>query len=148
MPKDHVFLSYCHENKAEVRQLRKELLDAGETVWWDEDISPGQDWEFAIREALKNSYAVVFCFSEETEARYKSGIYPELYVAIELFREFVPGSIFILPVRLSECKIPLVKIHTNLYLDGLQHVDLFPPSAYAEGVARLVGAIWASPEHP
>ena len=45
MPKKHVFLSYCHDNEAEVGQLRADLLAEGEAVWWDKDILAGQDWK-------------------------------------------------------------------------------------------------------
>ena len=49
MSKTHVFLSYCRDNKAEVQRLHDELVVAGEPVWWDQDILPGQDWKTEIR---------------------------------------------------------------------------------------------------
>lgn len=41
--KQHVFISYCRDNSSEITQLRKDLMDAGEQVWWDQDILPGLD---------------------------------------------------------------------------------------------------------
>ena len=70
----HVFLSYCRDNSDEVRRLREDLSAAGESVWWDGDIPGGLSWEFAVRQALKRSYAVVVCLSRESEEQASSGI--------------------------------------------------------------------------
>src|SRR5689334_9700214 len=106
MKKKHVFLSYCRDNMDQVARLRGDLSAAGESVWWDQDIQPGQDWKLEIRQAMKDAYAVVLCFSKESQARNRSGIYPEALDAISAYREYAPGSIFLIPVRLSECEIP------------------------------------------
>ena len=74
MSEKHVFVSYCHDNKDDVARLVEDLKNAGEPVWWDDDILGGRDWKEAIREAMKNAYAVVVCLSPElTEERYRSG---------------------------------------------------------------------------
>ena len=84
--KHHVFLSYCRENQSEVARLRDDLLKSGESVWWDQDISPGQDWKRQIRQAMKKSYAVVICLSKELATRSQSGVYPEIYDSITAYR--------------------------------------------------------------
>ena len=145
---NHVFLSYCHDNTAEVSQLRDDLLSAGEEVWWDKDILYGQDWKQEIRKAMRQSYAVLVCFSKETEARSESGVYPELSDAIEAYRNYEPGEIFLIPVRLSECEIPLVEIDATRTLDRLQIADLFPPADRPAGLRRLVDSIRKSAHHP
>lgn len=150
MPKQykHVFLSYCHDNKAEVRQLRDDLMKAGEAVWWDQDILPGADWKQQIRKAMQESYAVVVCFSKETEARGESGIYPELLDAIDALRSHAPGGIFLIPVRLSECELPLVEIDASRTLDRLQRVDLFPPAERDGGLNRLIASLRNTTRRP
>ena len=148
MPKNHIFLSYCRENAVEVAQLRQDLIVAGEAVWWDQDIKPGQDWKLAIRTAIKNAYAVVLCFSTESEARTTTGIYPEAADAITAYREYAPGSIFLIPVRLSDCQIPPIEIDGTRTLDRLQYVDLFPARTYPAGIKKLLEAIQATPHHP
>ncbi len=148
MVKKHVFLSYCHDNTAEVQRLHDDLIAEGESVWWDKDILPGENLEAAIRRAMKESYAVVLCLSKETAARTTTGIYPEARDAIEAYREYAPGSIFLIPVRLSECEIPDFEIDATTYLDGLKYEDLYPGSKRAAGLARLLQAIQASPHHP
>jgi len=130
MAKKHVFLSYCRDNTAEAAQLREKLIASGEVVWWDQDIKAGQDWKYEIRKAMNNAYAVVFCISKETDARTTSGIYPEALDAIAIYRECAPGSIFLIPVRLSECEIPPIEIDTTRTLSRLQYVDLFPTANY------------------
>lgn len=146
--KKHVFLSYCHDNQLEVERLRKELVEAGEDVWWDQDIHPGQDWRFEIRKAMQNAYAVVLCLSKESAVRASSGIYPEALDAITFYREYSPGTIFLIPVRLSPCAIPSVEIDGTRTLDRLQYQDLFPSENYVANVQKLLGAIRKTPCHP
>ena len=148
MPKRHLFLSYCRDNAKEVRRLHDELIAAGEPVWWDQDLLPGQDWKLDIRQAMRDAYAVVLCLSAETADRITSGIYPEVLDAIATYREYAPGGIFLIPVRLSDCALPLIEIDATRTLDRLQCVDLFPPPNWAPGIQRLVQALRASPHHP
>jgi TIR domain-containing protein len=145
---NHVFISYCHDNASEVARLREDLMKAGETIWWDRDIKPGQDWKFAIRQAIKQSYAILLCLSEESQRRTVSGIYPEALDAIAAYREYSPGSIFLIPVRLSDCEIPPVEIDATRTLERLQYVDLFPASSWTDGISLLVEAIKLSPHRP
>ena len=144
----HVFLSYAHDNRTIVGQLRKELMEAGETVWWDGDILGGQDWKQAIRRAMRDSYAVVLCLSQELAARHQSGVYPEVLDAIAAYRQQAPGSIFLIPVRLSESGIPDIEIDDSRTLDRLQTIDLFPVAARSDGLSRLLRALKAAPGHP
>jgi hypothetical protein len=148
MAKKHVFISYCRENETEVAGLRGDLMAAGEVVWWDRDIMPGEDWRQAIQEAMKNSYAVVLCLSKESEARTTSGIYSEAAEAITFYRTYPPNIIFLIPLRLSECKIPPIRIDDTRNLDTLQYVDLFPEDRRADGLNQLTKAIQKSSEHP
>jgi hypothetical protein len=146
--KKHVFLSYCRDNKQQVEQLRADLVAGGETVWWDQDIQPGQDWKIEVRQAMKDSYAVLLCLSKESAARTKSGIYPEAMDAISAYREYAPGKTFLIPVRLSECAIPPLEIDGTRTLDRLQYADLFPSSQYRTGLKNLLSAIQKAPDHP
>lgn len=144
MSKKHVFLSYCHDDSDTVRKLRDDLVRQGEPVWWDEDILPGQNWKQAIRRAMKDAYAVVVCLSRSIANREKSGVFPELRDAIGEYRLYPPGSIFLIPVRLDDCDVPDLEIDATTTLDGLQYVDLFPPSRRADGLKRLVRALAAA----
>ncbi len=139
--KRHVFLSYSRENFADAARLRDDLMAAGERVWWDQDIHPGLDWRREVRRAMRQAYAVVACFSSQMEQRVESGMLPEVRDAIELYRARKPGSVFLIPVRFSDCEIPDLAIDSKTTLDDIQIVDLFPPSARASAVSRLIEAI-------
>ena len=134
----HVFLSYCRENQVQVSNLRDAIIAAGIKVWWDQDILPGQNWENEIHKALSDSYAFIVCFSKEMEKRYKSGVYEELRQAISISRKRPPDSIYLIPVRLNECKLPEFTIDDTTKLFNLQYVDLFPGTFLSSGVEKLI----------
>ena len=148
MAKKHVFISYCRDNALDVGQLRDELIAAGEGVWWDQDIKGGQDWRYEIRKAIRDAYAIVLCLSKESEMRVTSGIYPEAADSIAAYREYAPGSIFLIPVRLSDCDIPAIEIDSTRTLDRLQYIDIYPRSRRRVGLERLCQAIREAPHHP
>jgi internalin A len=148
MSEKHVFISYCRDNKDEVARLIKDLENAGETVWWDEDILAGRDWKEAIREAMRNAFAVVVCLSPEFTERYRSGVYPELRDAIATFRQYGPGHSYIFPVRLADCQVPSIEIDDTRTLERIQHIDLFPESKRNAALRKLVESLTAAPRHP
>lgn len=84
------------------------------------DIKPGQNWRTEIRRALKDAYSIVVCLSEELAERSTSGMYPELADAISAYREYGPNSIFLIPIRFSECDVPAIAIDEVGQLSDLQ----------------------------
>ncbi len=145
----HVFVSYCHDNQDDVARLVEDLKRAGEPVWWDEDILGGRDWKEAIREAMKNAYAVVVCLSPElTEERYRTGVFPEVRDAIATFRQYGPGQSYIFPVRLADCDVPPIEIDDTRTLERIQHIDLFPETKRKAGLQKLLKSLAAAPGHP
>ena len=133
----HVFLSYCHDNAKDAEKLHNDLIAAGESVWWDRDILPGQDWKMTIRQAMKDSYAVVLCLSKQTQQRTTTGIYPEALDAINAYREYRPGEVFLIHARLNDCEIPPIEIDGTRCLDRLQCVDLVPAVQTGRGSAAV-----------
>jgi len=123
-------------------------MEAGQAVWWDQEILPGQDWKHAIRAAMEESYAVVLCLSKELTTRVQSGVYPEVADAIAIERQHAPEKVFLIPVRLSECEIPDVEIDSTRTLRRLQGVDLFPDSRRAEGFKHLLRALQNASQGP
>jgi len=148
MDKKHIFLSYCHDNEKEVSVLHEELTKAGETVWWDKNILPGKNWRTEIKTAIKESYAVILCLSKESSERTKSVIFAEATEAIGFYQEYPPNTIFLIPVRLSECSIPPIEIGNMRTLDSLQYVDLFPKVKYQSEIKRLLNSIKNAREYP
>ena len=75
-------------------------------------------------------------------------MYPELRDAIEIYREYSPESVFLIPVRLSPCEVPDVPIDSTTTFRDHQIQDLFPSPQWAAGVQRIVKAVRGAPEHP
>ena len=138
--KRHIFISYHHGDAKEVSKLREELIASGEQVWWDRDILPGENWKTAIHQAIKNSYAVLLCFSRETDVRPLLLALPEVAYAIDAYRELGPENILLIPVRLSKCVIPPLQIDATRTLNILRSVDLYPPSERSEHLQQLIQA--------
>jgi hypothetical protein len=72
-----VFLSYSRTDTEQVDELRQELERAGHSVWWDQratELAPGTPWQDEIREAIRTSYAFIWCVSDSSVSRSQSWI--------------------------------------------------------------------------
>ena len=104
-----------------VRDLYHRLAKDGYKPWLDvESLLPGQDWQLEIPKAVKNSDVVLVCLSKNavTKAGY---VHKEIKFALDAADEKPEGMIFLIPVRLDECEIPvgLSKWHwVNLHHKG------------------------------
>jgi hypothetical protein len=60
----NVFLSYSHQDEKWVREFASALKNSGVTAWFDaNDISPGEDWQEVIQQALRESNTLVVFLS-------------------------------------------------------------------------------------
>jgi hypothetical protein len=61
-----VFISYVHQNAAEVDKLCEVLESASIPYWRDKnDLGPGDEWKVKIREAIRTDTVIFLaCFSE------------------------------------------------------------------------------------
>jgi hypothetical protein len=133
----HVFLSYSRSDHAAAASLVTQLEEAGHVVWWDHGHAqpgPGSDWENIIRQAIRESYAFIWCASEESLDRQRSWVYPELSEATDVQKTLRPGGTFIITVRLSACQIPDLPVGSSS-LRRLQWFDYFRAG---DSVAGLV----------
>jgi hypothetical protein len=106
------------------------MLNNGVQAWLDEErLLPGQDWEYEIRKAIRNSHAVIVCLSKQFN-RQRGYRQKELRIALDEANHLPEGEIFIIPSRLEECVIP-----ENLR--RWQCVDLFE----ADGYKKLMRAV-------
>jgi hypothetical protein len=116
-----VFLSYAHEDLVHARKLY-ETLDSIPTVsvWFDkESLLPGQKWEIEIRRAIKESRFFLLLLSNNSTP--KKGFYQrEIRLALQVLEEYPDSEIFLIPVRLDDCRLHFEQ------LTALQYVDLFP----------------------
>jgi len=53
------FLSYSSADKKLAERLRKELTRDGLSVWWDEELSPGEKWRHRIEEAIRSADSIL-----------------------------------------------------------------------------------------
>lgn len=125
-----VFVAYGKEDAPEVRRLCDALAAAGFDPWMDErKLIPGQNWPRAIESAIETSDFFMACYSENSVNK-KGGFQAEIRYALDCARQIPLEEIFIVPVRLTPCRVP------RSIQRELQYVDLFPD--WIGGLARLV----------
>ena len=112
-----VFLAYAREDRAEAKKLYDALHEAGFEPWMDEEkLLPGQNWPRAIERAIELSDFFLICFSSRSVVK-RGYFHAELRYALDV-ASFVPlEEIFLVPIRLSECDIPVQIARRTQYLD-------------------------------
>jgi hypothetical protein len=126
----NIFLIYAHGDKEMVRKLHQRLIRDGISVWLDvQNLQPGQDWRHEIRRAILHSDRVLVCLTRGFD-RQPGYRHEELKIALEKAKLFEDEKIFIIPVRLEECKMPASLSH-------LHRVDLFEPGGYKKLIRAL-----------
>jgi TIR domain len=125
-----VFLSYSHTDREAVHALWARLEKDGFDVWLDkENLKPGQNWEYEIRNAILRSDIVLVCLSQNFN--HQPGFrHEELKIALKKAESLPNNEIFIIPVRLEECDMPGALKH-------LHRVDLFDEDGYKKLVCTL-----------
>lgn len=125
-----VFLCHAKNDKAAVRRIYQQLVHVGADPWLDDEkLLPGQDWELEIAKAIRTSDLVAVCLTASSTSR-TGYVQKEIRDALDVAEQQPEGSIFIIPVRLEDCKVPD-------RLSRWQWVDLFDSA----GLFRLLQAI-------
>ena len=117
------FLCYSKENKIVVREVFAQLK-AEEWIdpWFDEeDILPGEKWQEAVVKAVRDSHAVIV-FLSAVALEQEGFFHKELTLALDTANEKPADAIFIIPIRLEECRVPE-------RLEQYQYVDYFGDEA-------------------
>jgi len=130
-----VFLCHSSADKHHVRQLHAWLLQEGFEPWLDEeDLLPGDDWEYEIKRAVRRTDIMLVCLTEK--AACKIGfIQKEIKLALDCADERPDGEVFIIPARFEACTLPE-------RLARWQCVDLTSPTGYdklRQSLRRLNG---------
>jgi formylglycine-generating enzyme required for sulfatase activity len=113
-----VFLCHSKDDKPKVRELYQRLVTDGFDVWLDEEkLMPGQDWDLEIRKAVRDSDVVVVCLSNGSVTKV-GYVQKEIRFALDVADEQPEDTIYLIPARLEECKVPS-------RLNKWQWVDLF-----------------------
>lgn len=118
-PRATVFIHYCEEDRETVTHTLYQALVLENFYPWMEcfDILPGQTRKLVISQAIKMADFIIPCIS--TQSLSSRGEY-QTYLKQSVIRlsEFPDHSIFMIPFRLDDCKLPDEINH-------LQHVDRF-----------------------
>jgi TIR domain len=135
-----VFLCHATGDKARVRLLQNSLERAGVDAWLDErELIGGQDWDLEIRRALRRSDLVLVCLSRDSITK-RGYVQKEIRLTLDLADEQPEGEIFVLPVRLEECEMPmrLSRWHAvDFYKEGGAHKILAAISRRCEDMADV-----------
>lgn len=136
----YVFLSYVRENRRAVDHLKRDLENAGIHVWIDRrDIAAGQDWDREIRTAIERSTFFLACFSVKSASRERSNMNVELLIAIEELQRRAPDQDWLIPIKLSRCRIPNYMLGGARPMSNVQYVELF--RAWKSNVQLLIARL-------
>jgi len=125
-----VFISYAREDIDVAKRLYRDLEEAGVKPWMDKkDIRIGENWQFKIRQAVKESDYFLALISEKSVSK-KGYVQKELKLAMDILDEVPPDDIFVLPIRLDE------SIPRHERLIERQWGDLFP--SYDDGLKEIL----------
>jgi acyl carrier protein len=128
-----IFISYGREDAEAAKSIYDELKDAGLDPWLDtESLVPGQQWKSTIRKAIRESRYFLALLSHRSVSR-KGFINKELAEALEILEEYPESEIFLIPVRLDNCRPSHEK------LSELHRVDMFP--SWDDGMRQIRKAI-------
>ena len=139
------FISYVRDNSDQVDKLAAELRRHGVTVWLDrDDILPGADWQYAIRQAIEGGDYFIACFSAEYVARPMTYMNTEIGLAVEMLQQMPVGRIWFIPVLLSDCQVPDLPIGGGRTLTHLNWEPLHRD--WDRGVRRILKAMRVEPK--
>jgi hypothetical protein len=125
-----VFIAYAHEDSPAADRLFESFSANGFEPWMDRrKLLPGQNWPRAIQNALETSDFVVTCFSTKSVTK-RGGFQAEIRYALDYGNRIPLDEIFLIPVRLDECRVP-ARVQREV-----QWVDLFP--SWKQGFQRVL----------
>ena len=124
-----IFINHAPEDKETADRLYDDLKNAGFSPWMESrNLLAGQNQKETVPKMIRESSSFLTLFSSKSLTQ--SGSFRKnLKAALEILDENPSDKIFLIPVRIDECKIP------NEELRDIQAVDLFP--SYEDGFNRL-----------
>jgi TIR domain len=128
-----IFIAYAVEDTGSAEELFRALSARGFAAWLDRrKLLPGQNWPRSIEEAITGSDFFIACFSRQS-VRKRGGFQAEVRYALDCAQRVPLDEVFIIPVRLDDCRVP-VRIQKET-----QYVDLFPDwNAGLQRVFRII----------
>ena len=102
-----VFLCHSSNDKPAVRELYQKLrAEPWIQPWLDEEeLYPGQGWNFEIEKAVEAADAILVCLSNNSVTK-EGYVQREIRIVLD-YADYKPeGTLYIIPVRLEECTPP------------------------------------------
>ncbi len=128
-----VFLAYVEEDRPFAERIFDDLRERGFDPWLDRRmLLPGQNWPRSIEDAIETSDFFLPCFSQWSVSK-KGGFQAEIRYALDCARRLPLDEVYIIPVRLDACRLP-VRIQREI-----QFIDLFP--SWVHGMRQVATAI-------
>ncbi len=120
-----LFVTYARESVAEVQKLAEILGAGGHSVWFDDQLMPGEDWKQELGEAIERCDAYLYALS--SAALESDWCQWEFATAVRLHKPVIP--------MLLEPEVSLPQA-----LERLQYAD-FTQGVTPLSVAKLMGAL-------
>lgn len=109
-----IFISYARENKDQVKELEETLSNLDYDVWYDHEISGGEDWWDRIVTTIQKYDIFIFALS------------PHSTESLACRAEFGYAELLnkpILPVLLSAAELPRGRLRETHYVDASQGIN-------------------------
>jgi hypothetical protein len=128
-----IFIAYACDDEEEANHLYDELTERGFATWLDRrKLLPGQNWPRRIEDAIANSDFFIACFSRHSVKK-RGGFQVEIRFALNCAERIPLDEVFLIPVRLDDCVVP-VRIQRET-----EYVDMFPD--WEVGFSRVLQII-------
>ena len=102
-----VFLCHSSSDKPAVRQLYQQLRTEPWIQPWldEEELYPGQDWNFEIETAVEAADVILVCLSNNSVTK-EGYVQREIRIVLD-YADYKPeGTLYVIPVRLEACTPP------------------------------------------
>ena len=128
-----IFIAYVEEDARAAGRLFLDLREQGFDPWIDRrKLLPGQNWPRAIEDAIETSDFFLAMFSRRSVGK-RGGFQAEIRYALDCARRVPLNEVFLVPLRLDDCRVPS-QIQREWH-----YIDLFPD--WDRGLARLLATI-------
>lgn len=101
-----IFLCHSSRDKGTVRAVYEKLKNDGFIPWLDEeDLLPGQNWNFEIKKTMRDTDIIIVFLSNDSVTK-RGYVQKEIKMALDIADEQPEGAIFIIPLKIEPCDIP------------------------------------------
>ncbi|OEZ90738.1 TIR domain-containing protein [Duganella phyllosphaerae] len=126
-----VFISYAKEDQKAAIIYYDLLLKEGVAPWLDiKKLLPGQNWAAEIEKAFSDSNLVILLLSQKSVNK-RGFVQREANDAVERLRYKLPTDIYVIPLLLEPCEVPIQ------IANRLQYIELSTPGAWDQVRASL-----------